>query len=327
MRVTGSPGRVPAGKGFQEHNVGRPPGRSGASGRIFEKQGNVSMEIAVGNRDGAVPKDPHPPVEKKGTAPKQPEINLGRKVFFLYPHSVIRKDLLRMILRAGYEVYVLHDHHKALTVLATFPGSVMFVNIDVVLSEEEWKSLISKIGQDPGIRDARIGVVTYNLDSRLQKYYVKTLRIPCGFVHLKQDQLASRNIIIRALKVNRAGGIRKHIRAECNTDFHVTFYVKIGGATYNGKVKDISENGMACVFEKSMEMAEKQVLDKIHLNLRGVVCDLPGTVYARKSGEPVVYIILFGADMENDTREKICAYISANIQHSMDQKIRMMTTG
>ena len=37
------------------------------------------------------------------------ELDLGKKVFFLYPPSVVRDDLIKRLLEQEYEVYMLKD--------------------------------------------------------------------------------------------------------------------------------------------------------------------------------------------------------------------------
>ena len=62
----------------------------------------------------------------------------GKKVFLLYHHSVIRDDMLDMLIMAGFETYTLVDEKKAQKLLTKFPDSILFINIDEGLKEKEW---------------------------------------------------------------------------------------------------------------------------------------------------------------------------------------------
>lgn len=37
---------------------------------------------------------------------------LGKKVFFVYPHSVIQNELIQDLIDREYEVYFINDHNK-----------------------------------------------------------------------------------------------------------------------------------------------------------------------------------------------------------------------
>ncbi len=73
----------------------------------------------------------------------------GRKVFFLYPHSVLNEDLLVEILSNEYEVYSLRDHEAAEKIAERHPGSIFFVNIDEALRESQWEAWIRRLVSQP----------------------------------------------------------------------------------------------------------------------------------------------------------------------------------
>jgi hypothetical protein len=60
----------------------------------------------------------------------------GKKIFLLHPHSVIREDMLDILIMAGYETYTVLDEKRARKLLEKFPGSIMFINIDEGLKEK-----------------------------------------------------------------------------------------------------------------------------------------------------------------------------------------------
>ncbi|MEA1911787.1 MAG: PilZ domain-containing protein, partial [Spirochaetota bacterium] len=58
------------------------------------------------------------------------ESDNGKKIFFLYPQSVIQDELISFLLRNEYEVYFLNDHVKATKLFKRFSNSICFINID-----------------------------------------------------------------------------------------------------------------------------------------------------------------------------------------------------
>ena len=106
----------------------------------------------------------------------------GRKVFLLYPHSVIQDDLIYTLVQSEYEVYRLKDHNRALRILEKFPDSILFINIDERLDESEWEEYIRGIARNPALDSIRIGILSYNNNEELKKKYLMDIGITCGFI-------------------------------------------------------------------------------------------------------------------------------------------------
>ncbi len=140
-----------------------------------------------------------------------PEI-MGRKVFFLYPHSVIQNDMFRILIKNEYEVYSIDDHIKMKELSIRFPESILFINIDDKLNENEWESYIKDILSDTQ-KISRIGILTYNKDQNLAKKYLMEMMVPCGFICLSLSLEQSAATILKTLMVNEAKGRRKFLRA------------------------------------------------------------------------------------------------------------------
>lgn len=69
----------------------------------------------------------------------QEHVSIGRKVVFLYPHSVVCADLVQAVAEQQYELYLVRDHVRLKAVLAQpeWRGALLFVNIDEALRPEE----------------------------------------------------------------------------------------------------------------------------------------------------------------------------------------------
>lgn len=247
---------------------------------------------------------------------------VGRKVFFLYPHSVIQTDILEIIIENEYEVYFLRDHGKAIRVLRRFEDSILFVNLDEELSEPEWESYIQSIMKGENTGNTKIGILTYNEDPELTKKYLMELMVPCGFTRLKLGLAESTKIILTSLHANEAKGRRKFVRASTRGTERATFNVKVNDTTLQGLIWDISVAGMAVTLEETATLPIRTVLQDMQLKLWGSLVRVHGVVTATRSGEGGGLIVMFGTTVSKESRGKIHAFIHRWLQAEMDEIIR-----
>ena len=109
----------------------------------------------------------------------------GRKVFFLYPQSVIQEELISFLLKNEYEVYFLKDHRKATRIFKRFNNSICFINIEEGLKEADWIEYIESLKSDPDINGLQLGILSYNNDPALMQKYLMDIGVECGFIQLK----------------------------------------------------------------------------------------------------------------------------------------------
>ena len=242
----------------------------------------------------------------------------GKKIFLLYPHSVIRDDMLDLLIMAGYETYTLVDQNKARKLLAKFPDSIMFINIDEGLREEEWEAYVRSIQDDPKTRDSRLGIMSYNQDRVLMQKYLMDLTIPCGYVQLKLGLKESTKIILSALEANEARGRRKCIRAECEDDKNAVVNYKEDSGVFHGKILDISSAGIAARFEKFPSLPLNAVLRGMQLKLRGGLVMTDMILMGQRRDDTRVNILLFDPKLSTDNKLIIHRYIKQCLQKYVD---------
>ena len=241
---------------------------------------------------------------------------LGKKVFFLNPHSVIQDEMVNLLFKNEYEVYLIKDHKKCLRILDKNPDSILFVNIDDELNDTQWEEYIRSIMRTPATSNVRIGILTYNDSQELKKKYLMDIGLPCGYIRLKLGLSESTKIILKTLDANEAKGTRKYVRAKCMNN--ATFNVKFNGSIREGDIKDISTAGMACTMTKNVEIPVRSLLKGIQLNLKGALCLLNGFVAGIRREDQWVYVIMFTPDMSTQNKEKIRHYIQRNLQQEID---------
>ena len=248
---------------------------------------------------------------------KQPDA-LGKKIFLLRPHSVIRDDMLDILIMAGYETYTIFDEKKAKKLLAKFPGSIMFINIDDGLKESEWEAYIKGIIEDSTTKESRLGIMSYNHDHDLMRKYLIDLAIPCGYVQLKLGLKESTKIILGALEANEARGRRKFIRTDCDDDLNATINFKDSSGLCHGKILDISSAGIAAKFEKVSDLTLNNHLKDVQLKLRGGIVMTDMACMGQRRDNKSIYILVFDSKLPMESKLTIHRYIKQCLQKYID---------
>ncbi len=246
----------------------------------------------------------------------------GRKIFFLYPHSVLNENLLVEILSHEYEIYSLRSHEVAVKVMEAFTGSILFVNIDEALREQQWEIWIRRLMAQPGTAATRVGIMTYNPNSELARKYLMDVGIPCGFIQLKLGVAEGKAIILKALVANEAKGRRRFVRARCGESQKASFNLNVRGAHVTGAILDISVAGMSFRFDSAVRLKPDELLDDVQLRLTGTVCRISGTYAGAVHGDTERNLLMFRAPLPDDTQAKIHRFIFNSLQEEMSDFVR-----
>ena len=242
----------------------------------------------------------------------------GRKVFILYPQSVIKEEMLHLLIAAEYEVALLYETQKALRVLSKYPNSILFINIEEEMKEPEWAAFITKIMENEATSGVRIGIICHNASAALKKKYVLQIGVKCGFINLKNGLKESFKIIATTLEANEAKGRRKYVRAVCSDKDKAMFNVKYGGDYLTGSILDISSVGMACTFDKPQNLKLGIDLDDIQLKLRAVLCRLKGKLVGMDKEKGERLVVLFSKKISPRERHKIHQFVYDRFQETIN---------
>jgi len=243
----------------------------------------------------------------------------GRKVFILNPHSVVRDELVDAILSAEYELYLLDDAQAAMRVFKKFPNSIVFINIDSGLKDNEWESYIRKLLAADVFENLSVGILSYNTDPKLAEKYLMEIGVTCGFVRLSLGVQESTRIMLQTLEANEARGRRKYVRSRSDGDKRATFNFKQGGRDFAGVILDISSVGMAVRFEGRGEIKSKTLVTDIQLKLRASLVRVDGVVLGRRDDDKSIYVILFKHERDGKAKRLIRHYIHRSLQEYIDR--------
>ncbi len=253
------------------------------------------------------------------------ESSAGKKVFFLYPPSVIRDNLISHLIEQEYEVYMLNDHILANRILHLFPTSIIYVNLDANLGEAEWEEWIRKTMADPVTATVGIGIVSYNSDEALHKKYLMDIGIQCGYIKLKLGMEESTRILLATLKATEAKGRRKYVRASCASDSLSSVNIKDLNKQVTGNIHDISVVGFSCSFQPDPQFKKGMVLHDVQLKLRGSLLKVEALIYGTRSDDGITYVMLFTQGLESAPRQKIRNYLQIALQAELDLQIKSGT--
>jgi len=249
----------------------------------------------------------------------------GKRVFFLYPHSVIEDKIVSVIIRGEFEVYLVYDKAKTVSLMKKFPGSILFINIDRELQEEDWEKYITSIRNSEGTADTQIGILSYNEDKDLSKKYLMDIGIQCGFVRLKLGVEESSKILLKTLIATEARGKRKYVRARCDKLSNVSFNIQNGGGRYTGSIIDISVAGMACTFSNSAHYSPGDRIKDIQLVLKGKRVSVSGILAGKRDTDGSdLYVIMFTEPISGESKDKIHDFIHLALQENISRLMNVL---
>ena len=258
---------------------------------------------------------------KSKNATGEPEkFAAGKKVFLLYPPSVVQDALLDTLIMNGFEAYTLRDYKKAFRVMEKFPDSIVFINIDDGMPENEWEVYVKGIQKNARTKDIRVGIVSYNQDRALMEKYLMDIAVPCGYVHLKLSLKESTEIIINALNANEARGRRQHIRTYCEEGVRAMLNYNGQFGQYQGKILDISAAGIAVKMPGFPDLPTNTRLEGVQIKLHSTMITADLIIVGKRRDDKAVFIMLFDPHkMDEATNLSIHHFIKENLQHFIDQ--------
>lgn len=249
---------------------------------------------------------------------------MGKKVFFLYPQPVIQSQIITVLAQHEFEVYAVKDHIKLKEILKKYPDSVVFVDINDQFPDSDCEAWIKEVSGNPAMRNIALGVTSAAVDAALQKKYTETIKLKCGFLYLKANQIAAAiKHIIDALQSVDAKGRRKYLRVTLDHDTSVSINIPTDIGFAQGSIKDISVAGLSCAFKEDPKLQKNALFRDIQIKLQSMIIKAEGIIFgSRMDGSSKVYVLLFTPRVSPDVHTKIRLYIQQNLQAKMDVEMK-----
>ncbi|MBF9017937.1 MULTISPECIES: hypothetical protein [unclassified Oceanispirochaeta] len=249
---------------------------------------------------------------------------LGKKIVFVNPPDLVKGPIMEILTDEELEVYVLMDHQKIPAIVAKYPDTIFFINVDAVQVENEWQIFIENLNSvNPGIQ---IGIMSFKItDPEQVQYYLLDLGVSCGFIQLKQGTKAASDMMMKVLKANEVKGRRKYIRYQCNLEDRAAVNFSLFDTQVNGEILDISSVGMSCTLGAHQGLVQNQLIRNTQMRLRGVIVNTDVILIGSRvvSGEQSVYVFLFKADAQAKVKEKVRFFIFNAFQKSFNKEFSL----
>jgi hypothetical protein len=248
----------------------------------------------------------------------------GKKIFFVYPSVFTQNEIVSELAQQEYEVYIIKDETKLKKILRKYSDSIVLASIDEVLSSKKWEEWIRSVLGHETTLGIKVGILSTTNNEESRKLYLDTLKVPFGFIPIKQDRVKVIKTILELLSAADAKGRRKYIRADTRGETLTTINIPTSNGYIIGEIHDISVVGLACVFtQQDPELEKNSLLPDIQLKLQSSLIKAEGIVFgSRYDGNDKVYVIIFSQKTDPPERAKIRTYIQKNLQTKMDEQLK-----
>jgi hypothetical protein len=248
---------------------------------------------------------------------------LGKKLFFLYPSTIIQNEVMFELVEQEFEVYAIRDHVNFRKVLKQFPDSLVFINIDEQLAEKDWEAWVRGVMGDPATAEAGIGILSTTANEVLQRKYITTVGIRCGYTLIKSDITKAVKQLLEILKAVDARGRRKYVRATSENEALTTINLPHDGSYIKGVIKDISAVGLSCTFTVDPGFEKNSLCHDVQIKLQSMILKTEGIVFgSRMDGNTKIYVLLFTQRIDPDVRTRIRKFIQSTLQNKIDALLK-----
>jgi hypothetical protein len=252
-----------------------------------------------------------------------PSVISGKKIFFLHPSVVVVNQIVQELIQQEFEVYVVKDHGALRRILKQFPDSIVLVDIDEGINENEWEIWIRGVMGNQTTKDIKIGILSSNKDEELKKKYVDNIKVACGYTVLKKDLSIPMQQILEILKAVGAKGRRKYLRAVIEDGTPATVNMPYNSMFINGAIKDISTAGFSVLFENDPELTKNSLFQDIQIKLQSILLKAEGIVFgSRIDKSHKLYVFLFTQRIDPSVRARIRKYIQQLFQVKIDALLK-----
>ncbi|MFP4330105.1 MAG: PilZ domain-containing protein [Alkalispirochaetaceae bacterium] len=240
----------------------------------------------------------------------------GRRVYFLYPPSVVEDSMIQFLITAQYEAAIIKDHRAVVPVIRKNPNSIIYCNLDAKGNAQEIERLIRHLVETKEEHGCDVGVLSYNKDPSLVEKYLMDIGVTAGYVTLKIGFEESAKIIIRTLEAAEARGRRQFVRVKVPQG-KGSLSVQLERKKIEGELLDVSVAGIACRLPE--EFPAGTYLEDIQLRLWGTLVGLSGKIAgSRQAGGRPIYVVLFEEPVSSLVRGRIYGFVRKVLQAETD---------
>ncbi|MDR2784072.1 MAG: PilZ domain-containing protein [Treponema sp.] len=248
----------------------------------------------------------------------------GKKIFFLYPPTIVRNEVVAALVMQEFETYMVKDPVALGRMLKRSPDSIVFVNLDEkTIPEKGWDAWICDVMEDPATARTEIGVLSSNASDDMKQRYLAQIKVTCGLTHVSTDLKKLISQISQILLKHNAMGRRKYIRVTSDNETLTTANMPLNGHFISASIRDISSAGFSCTFPEDPNLVKGTVISEIQLKLQSTLIRTEAIVLGSRADELMqVYVFVFLPQLDTEVRYKIHKYIRVAIQNKMDMELK-----
>ncbi len=247
----------------------------------------------------------------------------GRKIFFINPSFLIENYLIDYLRKNEYETYIIRDYRKAKNVLAAYPDSMCFIDIDVDFTYSEWYNYMKSFSLTPALKGIYLGIVTQKAGWEDKDKFLFNIRLPGGFNQITKKEIVLENFA-KILDLNGAKGRRKYLRLDTRGEKDVNGYMTAEKKIFALNIKDLSSAGFAITYRQELtRFFQKNTLVRdicISAGRKSMVCScIVFNTQLNDDGSAMSVLML-----TNENPESTKVYIRDYIFGKFDEKINAL---
>ena len=248
----------------------------------------------------------------------------NRKVFFLHPQAVIQDELVRALIADDYEAYLLRNSVSAKMVLRDYPDSILVVQVDSGLSEEQWLEYASELRATPVFSQLTLCVVSVASMEDIQQTYLDMPEgFSYGFSYSGYDFGTIYPLIKEMLIQEKANPPGISIKGTTAEKQKVSVVFTRDRIRYEGRLKDISLSGLTCRIDSMDPLYPSEIpIQAIIITYESTQLTVSGRVAGNHGDDDSIHLILFDDNVRSDKKDDIFDLIQACLQAEIEALIK-----
>ena len=253
------------------------------------------------------------------------KVFLGRKVFFLNPPSGFEKSVIENLRSIEYEVYSVSDYRMIKGILSLNSDSILFIIPNGNLNARGWRNFMKSFENESLFEPLDVGVIMRKMPAERESSFLSGIKLDAGLIYVDGGISDVFKQILVSLEKLNAKGIRKYVRADCNSEKTAEIYWLKAGKMLKFKMIDISSVGIAALFPARLQsdIFVNQVISDAYINMEMTHKSGDTNFVDRKQlavtlkisaikvvGENLLVVFMYGNETPVDVIKKIREYVT-----------------
>ncbi|MBN1412163.1 MAG: hypothetical protein JW969_15065 [Spirochaetales bacterium] len=244
--------------------------------------------------------------------------NLGKKVFILFPDKEMQDNTAREIVRREYEAFPVQEYKLLLRYARESGNSIIFINSDNCPEGFDLNEFILLLKKAAEGKNIKIGILSLDKKYKMNEKWDKSL---CELIYLEKNRKDENlKIFLSFIEKNKARGLRKFIRVNCEIDDKIAVETVIDNNEFRGKVVNISSNSLLCKCDEDKPIENMKKKFEITLKCKDEEQIIPCQEIILKANRH--NLIIFDDKIPSDRRQLLQELIYTKLQEKMKKELK-----